>query len=138
MDRKRPASMTSFFIAILALGTLTCPPLTGVSLPASQGHTFYTQTSWYSNVETHNRRCADGKYHDLTKELVCASWDYRIGQRLLVTRIGGKNVEVVVVDRGPAKRLCKIGRRVDLSRAAFQRIARLESGVANIKVEVIK
>lgn len=94
--------------------------------------------SWFSNEETHNKKCADNKWHDLSREFVAASWTYEIGTRLRITRIGGKVVEVSVVDRGPAKRLCKVGRSIDLSKAAFAALAPVEIGVIEVMVEVIK
>ena len=53
-------------------------------------------------------------------DFTCASWDYSFGQRLLVTNVGnGRQVIVRVNDRGPAKRLYKKGRIIDLSYAAM-------------------
>ncbi len=41
---------------------------------------------------------------------------------------------MIVTDRGPAKRL---GREIDLSRAAFARLAPLKLGLIEVKVERI-
>jgi rare lipoprotein A (peptidoglycan hydrolase) len=44
----------------------------------------------------------------------------------------------IVTDRGPAKRLYRKGRIVDLSVAAFKEIASLKQGIIEVKVEVQK
>lgn len=70
---------------------------------------------------------------------ICASWDYAFGTRLLIRNLANnKTVEVVVSDRGPAKRLYKKGRKIDLSLAAFNRIASAKQGLVQVEVEVIK
>ena len=138
MRSPRPASMTGFFIAILALMTLTCP-LFGVSLAGDQGHLVFTKASWYSNVETKGKDCADGRFHDLSKEYVAASWYYPLGTRIRVTElIDRKVVEVTIVDRGPAKRLCALGRCLDLSQKSFSEIAPLARGVVEVSIEVVE
>ena len=100
-------------------------------------YAFVTESSWYSNEETNYNKCADGKYHDLSTELVCASWDFPFQTRLLITRIGGESVEVVVVDRGPAKRLYRKGRKIDISKAAAKRLGFIKDGLAKVVVERI-
>ena len=98
---------------------------------------FETETSWYSNKETKGKFCADGKYHNLSSELVCASWEYSFGSILRVVNLAnGKSVVVRVVDRGPAKRLCRAGRRLDLSRRAFEILAGGKLGCGLLQVEV--
>jgi len=71
-------------------------------------------------------------------KFTCASWDYKFGTRLLVTTSSGRSVIVVVTDRGPAKRLCRMGRTLDLSKASFLALADLKRGVIEVSVEVIK
>ena len=89
--------------------------------------------SWYSETDPGvRRRTASGKRFDSNK-LWAASWDYPFGTRLKVTSLKtGRSVVVVVEDRGPARHL---NRKVDLTRRAFSRIARLGDGL--IEVEII-
>jgi len=83
-------------------------------------------------------RMANGQRFDDTK-LVCASWDYRFGTKIKVTNVANKKTcTVTVTDRGPAKRLYRMGRLLDLSQGAFSQIADLEQGIIRIKFEVIK
>ena len=86
--------------------------------------------SWYG--EKHRGKItASGEPFDPDK-LTCASWDYPFGTPLLVT-YGGHAVSVRVSDRGPAKRL---GRKLDLSAAAFRLLAPLESGLIEAHIEI--
>ena len=64
--------------------------------------------------------------------MTCASWHYPLGAWLRVTnRANGSSVVVKVNDRGGNHLL-------DLSYGAFRRVARPETGVIEVKVEVIK
>ena len=73
------------------------------------------------------------------ENLTCAAWGYRFGTVLLVTNLSnGRTVEVKVTDRGPSKRLVKKGRVVDLSKAAFNKIAPLGEGVIKVSIKVVK
>jgi len=95
--------------------------------------------SWYSEASclAESGQCimANGQPLD-DSALTCASWDYRFGTSLKITNIdNGKSVIVTVTDRGPAKRLYKRGRVIDLSKQAFLNIADLKKGIINIKIE---
>ena len=96
--------------------------------------------SWYDYAScrkegTSGRYTASGKRFN-HNALTCASWDYPFGSKLKITnRHNGKSVVVTVNDRGPAKRLHRKGRIIDLSRMAFAQIANLNTGVIKISVE---
>lgn len=64
----------------------------------------------------------------------CASWDFALGQRLRITTRDGHSIVVVVSDRGPSKRLYRLGRRLDLSQKAFNQLAPLERGIIHVNV----
>jgi len=98
----------------------------------------YGIASWYSeddpgilpttaNMETFN-----------DEELTCAIWDVPFHTLIKVTNLAnGRSVIVRVNDRGPAKRLVREGRIIDLTKAAFAQIARLDEGLIEIKMEVL-
>lgn len=88
--------------------------------------------SWYSQSDPFiNERTANGEIFDDTK-MTCASWHFPFRTRLKITNLtNGKSVICTVNDRGPAKRL---GRIVDLTRAAFRKIADLNAGLAEVSV----
>ena len=102
-----------------------------------------TETSWYSRKEcistkNPNALMANGEPLD-DGALTCASWDYSFGTKLRVRRPdNGHSVVVTVTDRGPAKRLYKDGRTLDLSRRAFLTLAPLEVGVIKVTFSKIK
>lgn len=98
--------------------------------------------SWYS-LESCKREgttgiMANGK--ELRDDLfTCASWDWPFNTRLLVRNLAnGKEVIVIVSDRGPAKRLYNKGRIIDLSKASFSKIANLKEGIIKVKIEPVK
>ena len=65
-----------------------------------------------------------------------ASWFYPLGTKLTVTS-GSKTVTVTVNDRGPAKRLVATGRTIDLSRAAFAKLADLRLGLVQVTIQPV-
>ena len=70
--------------------------------------------------------------------LVCASWFYPTGTRLRVTEIhNGSSVVVTVIECGPARRLVRQGRVIDLSRTAFLKLDGTDLGLADVKIEMI-
>ena len=88
--------------------------------------------SWYSRSDKNiNEMTASGeKFND--RKLTCASWDYPFGERLVVLNpLNGKWVACRVNDRGPAKHL---GRQIDLTRAAFRRIANPGRGLIYVTI----
>ena len=98
--------------------------------------------SWYSREsclrEGTSGVMANGEVFD-DKEMVCASWDYPFETKLKVTNLANKkSVVVTVQDRGPARRLYKKGRIIDLSKLAFSKLDKLEKGVIRVKVDLIK
>lgn len=88
--------------------------------------------SWYGD-ECRGRLMANGKPFD-PDQMTCAIWDVPFGTKLRVTH-GDKSVIVVVTDRGPARRL---NRAIDLSEAAFRRLADTRNGLIEVQIERVK
>jgi rare lipoprotein A len=57
-----------------------------------------------------------------------------LGTRVVVTH-ADRSVVVEITDRGPAKRLVKEGRKIDLSRAAFAKLADPDLGLIEVIIE---
>ncbi len=124
-----------FFLAVMAM--LAVMVLIFCSL--ARAETTLT-ASWYS-VESLKREgtwkyskgvMANGKlFKDI--DMVCASCDYGLGDRLLIST-KDKSVVVTVSDR-TNKRFK--GKRIDLSKSAFMQIANLKQGLISVKVEVL-
>lgn len=90
-----------------------------------------TISSWYG-PECAGKPMANGKPFN-PAAMTCASWDYPLGTKLRIEH-NARSVVVTVTDRGPAKRLCREGRRLDLSQGAFRRLAPLERGLIRVKI----
>jgi len=101
---------------LLALGVI------GVNLRADTA-------SWYGE-EHRGKLLANGRPFN-PDALTAASWFYPLGTRVRVTS-GDSSVVVIITDRGPAKRLVRQGRVIDLSAAAFRRLAGTELGLVEV------
>ena len=95
--------------------------------------------SWYSEFSpgilptTANMEAFDHR------KMTCAMWGLPFDTIVEVTNLSnGRRVIVRVNDRGPAKRLCREGRIIDLTMAAFQEIEELDTGLARVRVRVVK
>ena len=97
--------------------------LSSFSLSAQSGI-----ASWFGE-ECRGKLAADGSRCN-PDALTCAAWGWPLGTTLQVT-CGEHSVIVVVRDRGPARHLHRL---IDLSRAAFSRIAELDRGLAQVRV----
>jgi rare lipoprotein A len=89
------------------------------------------KASWYGE-EHRGHPMANGKPFDPDK-LTAASWFYPLGTRVVVTH-DDRSVVVEITDRGPAKRLVKEGRKIDLSHAAFAKLADPDVGLIEVTV----
>ena len=88
--------------------------------------------SWYGQG-FHGKRTANGEIFN-QNAMTTASNSHKMGTKLLVTNIkNGKSVVVRVNDTGG---FSKYGRTLDLSKAAFYKIASPGQGV--VKVKIIK
>lgn len=115
--------MRIFLLIAFALlaNRLTGAPMTGVA-------------SWYG-WETKGPRTASGALWD-PRKLTAATPSMPFGTRLRVTNLAnGRSIIVLCNDRGPAKRFVGRGRIIDLSQAAFARIADLRAGLIDVKIE---
>ena len=65
--------------------------------------------------------------------LTAASWFFDFGTKVVVTH-ANRSVVVEITDRGPAKHLVNEGRKIDLSRAAFAKLADLDLGLIAVTV----
>lgn len=89
--------------------------------------------SWYGE-EYRGYPMANGQPFDPQKP-ICASWHYKFGTRLKVTNLdNGKSTIVTCLDRGPAKRLVRQGRVIDLSESSFAKIADTNLGLIRVRI----
>lgn len=89
--------------------------------------------SYYAR-KLHNRRTASGERLD-NGAMTAAHKTLPFGTEVLVKNVtNGKSVTVRINDRGPFVK----GRIIDLTRAAFSKIANLDKGVAKVEIRVVK
>lgn len=129
---------TLLLLIILAMPLLqscgggTAAPKTPVRIGANAAQGVVEgDASWYG-AQFQGRPTASGELYDRRK-LTAAHPSYPFGTRVKVTDIGsGRSVIVVVNDRFGGHR----GRVIDLSEAAFEKIAPLGRGVTRVRLDV--
>ena len=91
--------------------------------------------SWYGE-DHRGKRMANGKRFD-PDNLTAASWFYPLGTQVRVTAGSrpGRSVLVTITDRGPARRLVREGRLIDLSLAAFKELSHPDAGLVAVSIE---
>jgi rare lipoprotein A len=87
--------------------------------------------SWYGE-EHRGLLMANGQRFNPNK-LTAASWFYHLGTKVVVTH-ENRSVIVEITDRGPARLLVREGRKIDLSRAAFAKLADPDLGLIEVTV----
>jgi rare lipoprotein A len=110
-------------------GTATRPGTVPVAI--SKKSVFQSgKASWYGG-RLHGGPTASGERYN-QNAMTAAHKKLPMGSRVRVTNVAnGKSCVVRINDRGPFIR----GRVIDLSRAAFLKIASLNSGVISVKLE---
>lgn len=95
--------------------------------------------SWYAEFSPGiNKNTANGEVFDDSRK-TCAIWGVPFNSVIEITNLENqKSVTVRVNDRGPARRLLKRGRKIDLTMAAFREIADLDQGLAKVRLKIIK
>jgi hypothetical protein len=136
------ADMLGMVLAALFILTVICL-IMGFFHPPAHAETIPLKASWYS-VESLKKEgtwkyskgvMANGKQFN-ENDLTCACRISPLGSYLRITNTkNGRMVIVKVTDR-IGKRFATT--RVDLSKLAFSRIAKLEDGVVAVKVEVMQ
>lgn len=122
--------------ALLALGGMTgCAHVGGPYDPGGAGVASAQEgiASWYGK-DWHGRLTASGEVfnmYDYTAAHRTLPFQTRVRVTLLST---GRSVVVRINDRGPFVQ----GRLIDLSMAAARRIGLLDSGLAKVRIEVLK
>jgi len=112
-------------VCVVAAYATDAPPVSGVA-------------SWYGE-EHRGKLMANGRRFNPDK-LTAASWFYPLGTKVCVSLAEGnrpaRSVVVTITDRGPSKDLVRDGRIIDLTHAAFKRLAHPDLGLVAIHVEL--
>ena len=89
------------------------------------------RASWYGEKQR-GLLMANGQRFNPDR-LTAASWFFDFGTKVVVTH-ANRSVVVEITDSGPTKRLVNEGRKIDLSRAAFARLADPDFGLIDVTV----
>ena len=88
----------------------------------------------YYGEKYDGKRTASGELFDMN-EMTAAHPTLPFGTRVRVTHLGNKRSVVVRInDRGPFVK----GRIIDLSRAAAEKLDMIETGLAEVRLEILK
>ena len=105
------------------------------TLVAEKGKAHIGVASFYGAGEKLNSHTANGEWFDAAR-MACASYDYPFDATLEVTNVAnGKSVIVRVNDLGPNRRL---GRLIDLTVGAWDKIADRGKGLITVEVKWIR
>lgn len=122
------------FCLLLLLGLTDLGLAATIELPAPATG----KASWYGEAHR-GRLMANGEPFDPDR-LTAASWFYPLGTRVRVSLDSGSGaaatVVVTITDRGPARALVQRGRVIDLSTAAFRKLAQPRLGLIPVRVEI--
>ena len=120
-------------VIFVELALVNCAKTPMISLPEGIGYQESGKASYYA-MKYQNRKTASGELLDQGSN-TAAHRKLPFGTKVQVTNIKNKKSVVVKVnDRGPFVK----GRIIDLTRSAFSSIGDLNSGIINVKIEVIR
>ena len=120
-------------VIFVELALVNCAKTPMISSPEGIGYQESGKASYYA-MKYQNRKTASGELLDQGSN-TAAHRKLPFGTKVQVTNIKNKKSVVVKVnDRGPFVK----GRIIDLTRSAFSSIGDLNSGIINVKIEVIR
>ena len=118
---------------LISLVLLGCSSIPLKKDPKWIGYTQSGKASYYASKFQFRKTASGERFNQFSN--TAAHKKLPFGTKVKVTNVkNGKSVIVKINDRGPFIR----GRIIDLSRAAFNSIANLDSGVIKVKIEVVQ
>lgn len=124
-----------FFLLFIVCSVVLngCSTISPRSDPRLIGHAEYGKASFYAMKFQFRKTASGERYNQFA--LTAAHRTLPFGTRVKVTNVDNdESVVVKVNDRGPFVK----GRIIDLSRRAFNRIGDKDTGLLDVKVEVIR
>jgi rare lipoprotein A len=125
-------ALAIFFVLVLFLHG--CAGRTGYKPhPEPDGFRETGMASYYARKFQHRKTASGERLNN--NAMTAAHKTLPFGTEVIVKNLNnGKSVEVRINDRGPFVK----GRIIDLTRAAFSKIANLDKGVAKVEIRVVK
>ena len=126
-------NLRNIFVILILLVLVSCAKTSMKGSPGWVGYKETGKASYYA-MKYQNQKTASGERLKQNSN-TAAHKKLPFGTKVKVTNINnGKSVVVNINDRGPFVK----GRIIDLTRSAFNSIGDLDSGIINVKIEVIK
>ncbi len=123
-----------YLLLILMLFFVSCQSggVKNIDNSKKNNNVIYGKASWYGD-KFHGKKTASGELYSIKKN-TAAHKTLPFGTMLKITNLeSNKSVIVNVNDRGPYIK----NRVIDLSKSAFKKIATLNDGVIDVKIEVL-
>lgn len=131
--------MNYYPVIIAVLAALLSGSASAAQPPSKSKDGSVGVASWYSRADRGVKKTTANMEKFSDKKHTCAVWNLPFNTLVRVTNlVNGKSVVVRVNDRGPAKHLVRKGRIIDLTKAAFLKIADPGDGLIPIKVYALK
>lgn len=138
---KERAELTKRHLALVALWIgIVCLMVLAMAGGCSQkAWAFECETSYFTRTSCikESGQCVMANGRELQDEgqYLAASWDFKLNSYIRVKNLhNGREIVAKVGDRGPAKRLYKRGRRLDLNLAAARALGFVKQGLAKVEV----
>lgn len=120
-------------LVVVAASAIDCTGRKKAPTKAGKGYMEEGMASWYGR-KFHMKKTSSGERFNMYKK-TAAHRTLPFGTVVKVTNLeNGKSVKVRINDRGPWKK----GRIIDLSYAAAKKIGMVKSGVARVRIKVVK
>lgn len=132
-------ALVTFFCGIAAQAKITTPAANLSQYNNKDSVILLGKASWYSQKSPGIKKHTANMEIFNDRNLTCAMWGAPFNQAVKVTnRANGKSVIVRVNDRGPHFRYFRKGRLIDLTKAAFNKIASPDKGLIEVEIEFLE
>lgn len=132
-------ALVTFFCGIAAQAKITTPAANLPQYHSKDSVILLGKASWYSQKSPGIKKHTANMEIFNDRNLTCAMWGAPFNQAVKVTnRANGKSVIVRVNDRGPHFRYFRKGRLIDLTKAAFNKIASPDRGLIEVEIEFLE
>jgi len=139
-DQVRKGVLSPYICLLVIVGvwSFSASAFSDNSLWSSHRVSMLGLASWYSNADRGIGTHTANRETFSDKKNACAIWNLPFNSLVRVTNLAnGKSIVVRVNDRGPSKYLVRKGRLIDLTKAAFSKIAELDEGLIEIEMVVL-
>ena len=144
--KRKPITLTKFLVWLGIVAIIVATMLAGCSSEPAWASTITTEASYYTLESTRREGTGCGIGLTASGEILNDSLytfahpTLKFGTLVRITRLDRKELSCVARcnDRGPATRLRRLGRQIDVSKACAEKLQIIKSGVAQVYVEIVR